>query len=181
MSFVITVAPHRHTRTKPPQYTFRYSERILTCTVRASSHSMGFERPRCRRMTRRLGVPTSKHRVHQRSESSDRGARGRSTLSQSSGGRAARPSPSTCPYHSVGQSRGRLRRGRADGSRVATRVSTNLGTPHHLLTAGNMTESVRLSSSNGVLRDLAHFLESQPLIFSVFTHDDVRLAAHAAK
>ena len=96
------------------------------------------------------------------------------------GGRAARPSPSTCPYHSVGQSRGRLRRGRGDGSRVATRVSKNLGTPHHLLTAGNMTESVRLSSSNGVLRHLAHFLESQPFIFSVFTHDDVRLAAHAA-
>jgi hypothetical protein len=31
------------------------------------------------------------------------------------------------------------------------------------------------------LRDLAQFLESQPFLFAVFTHDDVRLAAAAAK
>ena len=39
----------------------------------------------------------------------------------------------------------------------------------------------RLSALGLTLRDLAHFLESQPCIFAVFTHDDVRLAAKAAK
>jgi hypothetical protein len=39
----------------------------------------------------------------------------------------------------------------------------------------------RLSALGLTLRDLAHFLESQPFVFAVFTHDDVRLAAHAAK
>jgi hypothetical protein len=28
---------------------------------------------------------------------------------------------------------------------------------------------------------LARFVESQPFLFAVFTHDDVRLAANAAK
>jgi len=39
----------------------------------------------------------------------------------------------------------------------------------------------RLSALRLTLRDLARFLESQPFIFAVFTHDDVRLAANAAK
>jgi len=39
----------------------------------------------------------------------------------------------------------------------------------------------RLSALGLTLRDLAHFLESQPFVFAVFTHDDVRLAANAAK
>ena len=39
----------------------------------------------------------------------------------------------------------------------------------------------RLSALGLTLRDLAHFLESQPFLFAVFTQDDVRLAAHAAK
>ena len=39
----------------------------------------------------------------------------------------------------------------------------------------------RLSALHLTLRDLAHFLESQPFVFAVFTHDDVRLAANAAK
>ena len=39
----------------------------------------------------------------------------------------------------------------------------------------------RLSALHLTLRDLAHFLESQPFLFAVFTHDDVRLAANAAK
>jgi hypothetical protein len=39
----------------------------------------------------------------------------------------------------------------------------------------------RLSALHLTLRDLAHFLESQPFIFAVFTHDDVRRAANAAK
>jgi len=39
----------------------------------------------------------------------------------------------------------------------------------------------RLSALGLTLRDLAHFLESQPFLLAVFTHDDVRLAAHAAK
>ena len=39
----------------------------------------------------------------------------------------------------------------------------------------------RLSALGLTLRDLARFLESQPFVFAVFTHDDVRLAAHAAK
>jgi len=39
----------------------------------------------------------------------------------------------------------------------------------------------RLSALHLTLRDLAHFLESQPFVFAVFTHDDVRLAADAAK
>jgi predicted AlkP superfamily pyrophosphatase or phosphodiesterase len=39
----------------------------------------------------------------------------------------------------------------------------------------------RLSALHLTLRDLAHFLESQPFIFAVFTQDDVRLAANAAK
>ena len=39
----------------------------------------------------------------------------------------------------------------------------------------------RLSALRLTLRDLARFLESQPFLFAVFTHDDVRRAAHAAK
>jgi len=39
----------------------------------------------------------------------------------------------------------------------------------------------RLQSLGLTLRDLAHFLESQPFLFAVFTNDDVRRAAHAAK
>ena len=39
----------------------------------------------------------------------------------------------------------------------------------------------RLSYLGLKLRDLAHFLESQPFLFAVFTHDDVRIAANAAK
>ena len=39
----------------------------------------------------------------------------------------------------------------------------------------------RLSALGLTLRDLAHFLESQPFLFAVFTHDDVRLAAAAMK
>ena len=39
----------------------------------------------------------------------------------------------------------------------------------------------RLSALHLTLRDLVHFLESQPFVFAVFTHDDVRLAANAAK
>jgi hypothetical protein len=39
----------------------------------------------------------------------------------------------------------------------------------------------RLQSLGLTLRDLAHYLESQPFIFAAFTNDDVRGAAHAAK
>jgi predicted AlkP superfamily pyrophosphatase or phosphodiesterase len=39
----------------------------------------------------------------------------------------------------------------------------------------------RLSALHLTLRDLAHFLESQPFVFAVFTHDDVGLVANAAK
>jgi predicted AlkP superfamily pyrophosphatase or phosphodiesterase len=39
----------------------------------------------------------------------------------------------------------------------------------------------RLSSLGLTLRDLAHFLESQPFLFAVFTNDDVRRAASAVK
>jgi hypothetical protein len=39
----------------------------------------------------------------------------------------------------------------------------------------------RLSSLGLTLRDLALFLESQPFVFAVFTEDDVRRAADAAK
>ena len=39
----------------------------------------------------------------------------------------------------------------------------------------------RLSYLGLTLRDLAHFLESQPFLFAVFTNDDVRRAADAAK
>ena len=39
----------------------------------------------------------------------------------------------------------------------------------------------RLSDLGLTLRDLAHFLESQPFIFAVFTSDDVRRAAGVAK
>lgn len=39
----------------------------------------------------------------------------------------------------------------------------------------------RLSALHLTLRDLAYLLESQPFVFAVFTHDDVRLAANAAK
>jgi len=39
----------------------------------------------------------------------------------------------------------------------------------------------RLSSLGLTLRDLAHFLESQPFLFAVFTNDDVRRAANALK
>ena len=37
----------------------------------------------------------------------------------------------------------------------------------------------RLSQLGLTLRDLAHFLESQPFLFAVFTNDDVRSAAYA--
>src|SRR5437868_1647439 len=39
----------------------------------------------------------------------------------------------------------------------------------------------RLQHLGLTLHDLAHFLESQPFLFAVFTNDDVRRAAHAAK
>jgi len=39
----------------------------------------------------------------------------------------------------------------------------------------------RLSSLGLTLPDLAHFLESQPFLFAVFTNDDVRSAANALK
>ena len=39
----------------------------------------------------------------------------------------------------------------------------------------------RLQYLGLTLRDLAHFLESQPFFFAVFTNDDVRRTAHAAK
>src|SRR5437879_8976471 len=39
----------------------------------------------------------------------------------------------------------------------------------------------RLSSLGLTLRDLAHFLESQPYLFAVFTNDDVRRAANAVQ
>jgi hypothetical protein len=39
----------------------------------------------------------------------------------------------------------------------------------------------RLSYLGLTLRDLAHFLKSQPFLFAVFTNDDVRIAADAAK
>jgi predicted AlkP superfamily pyrophosphatase or phosphodiesterase len=39
----------------------------------------------------------------------------------------------------------------------------------------------RLSFLGLTLRDLAHFLESQPFLFAVFTNDDVRSAANALK
>ena len=39
----------------------------------------------------------------------------------------------------------------------------------------------RLSALRLTLRDLAHFLESQPFILAAFTQEDVRLAANAAK
>jgi len=39
----------------------------------------------------------------------------------------------------------------------------------------------RLSHLGLMLRDLAHFLESQPFLFAVFTNDDVRSAANALK
>jgi Type I phosphodiesterase / nucleotide pyrophosphatase len=39
----------------------------------------------------------------------------------------------------------------------------------------------RLSALGLTLGDLAHFLELQPFMFAVFTHDEVRLAAAAAK
>src|SRR5512145_1405042 len=39
----------------------------------------------------------------------------------------------------------------------------------------------RMSALRLTLRDLAQFLESQPVLFAVFTHDDARLAANAAK
>jgi hypothetical protein len=39
----------------------------------------------------------------------------------------------------------------------------------------------RLSALGYTLRDLARFLESKPFFFAVFTQDDVRLAARAAK
>jgi hypothetical protein len=39
----------------------------------------------------------------------------------------------------------------------------------------------RLSSLGLTLRDLAHFLESQPFLFAVFTNDDVRRAASGVK
>jgi len=42
-------------------------------------------------------------------------------------------------------------------------------------------DEARLSALGLTLRDLAHFLESQPFFFAVFTHDDVRLAANASK
>jgi predicted AlkP superfamily pyrophosphatase or phosphodiesterase len=39
----------------------------------------------------------------------------------------------------------------------------------------------RLSALHLTLRDLAQYLESQPFLFAVFTHDEVRLAAYEAK
>jgi hypothetical protein len=39
----------------------------------------------------------------------------------------------------------------------------------------------RLQYLGLTLRDLAHYLESQPFLFAVFTNDEVRRAAHAAK
>ena len=39
----------------------------------------------------------------------------------------------------------------------------------------------RLSALHLTLRDLAHFLESQPFLFTVFTNDDVRRVANAVK
>src|SRR5712692_11263978 len=39
----------------------------------------------------------------------------------------------------------------------------------------------RLSYLGLTLRDLVHFLESQPFLFAVFTNDDVRRAANAVK
>jgi hypothetical protein len=39
----------------------------------------------------------------------------------------------------------------------------------------------RLSYLGLTLRDLAHFLESQPFLFAVFTKDDVRSAANALR
>ena len=42
-------------------------------------------------------------------------------------------------------------------------------------------DEVRLSYLGLTLRDLAHFLESQPFLFAVFTNDDVRSAANALK
>ena len=39
----------------------------------------------------------------------------------------------------------------------------------------------RLSHFGLTLRDLAHFLESQPFLFAVFTNDDVHSAANALK
>jgi len=39
----------------------------------------------------------------------------------------------------------------------------------------------RLSYLGLQLRDLAHFLESQPFLFAVFTNDDVRRAANAVR
>jgi hypothetical protein len=39
----------------------------------------------------------------------------------------------------------------------------------------------RLSHLGLTLRDLAHFLDSQPFLFAVFTNDDVRRAADQAK
>jgi len=39
----------------------------------------------------------------------------------------------------------------------------------------------RLSALRLTLRDLAHFLESQPFLFAVFTNDDVRRAAEVAR
>ena len=39
----------------------------------------------------------------------------------------------------------------------------------------------RLSHLGLTLRDLAHFLESQPFLFAVFTNDDVRSAANAPR
>src|SRR5437667_11253303 len=42
-------------------------------------------------------------------------------------------------------------------------------------------DEARLQDLRLTLRDLAHFLESQPFFFAVFTNDDVRRGAHAAK
>jgi hypothetical protein len=39
----------------------------------------------------------------------------------------------------------------------------------------------RLSHLGLTLDDLARFLEAQPFVFAVFTHDDVRRAADAPK
>jgi len=40
-------------------------------------------------------------------------------------------------------------------------------------------DEVRLSYLGLTLRDLAHFLESHPFLFAVFTNDDVRSASNA--
>ena len=56
-------------------------------------------------------------------------------------------------------------------------VRVRLRPRHHSI----FVDEDRLSDLGLTLRDLAHFLESQPFIFAVFTNDDVRRAADALK